>query len=124
MRAAAKGIPAPYQQRVEYMTKSVVTVVDATVETEREADLIDGYRSMIERERPDGLVRSELLRGQDGAWRIQSTWRDMAALQAVRSAGNPPAALALLEGIGAEHTHSWFVGEAGFDTGSPTNPAL
>jgi hypothetical protein len=41
---------------------------------------------------PDGLVRTELLRGQDGTWRIQSLWRDRAALTAAREASERPAA--------------------------------
>ena len=92
----------------------VVTSTNATVAADRESDLIDGYRRMIEAEQPDGMLRSELLRGPNGVWRIQTTWRDMAALQALRASGKPPAALALLDGIGAEHTHDWFTVEDGF----------
>jgi heme-degrading monooxygenase HmoA len=91
-------------------------VVDANVNAERESELIDGYRHMIDSEQLDGLIRSELLRGQDGRWRIQSTWRDLEALQAVRKLGKPPAALELLESVGAEHSHTWFVIEAGSDS--------
>ncbi|TFC51218.1 hypothetical protein E3T26_02865 [Cryobacterium sp. TMT1-21] len=96
--------------------KPVVTSVDARGLPEREGDLLDGYRRMLAAGQPDGLVRSELLRGQDGSWRIQSTWWDMEALLALRKAGVPHAAQALLDGVGAEHTHSWFVVEDGFDT--------
>lgn len=97
------------------VAKPVITVVDAQVRPELEADLLTGYRRMIAAGQPDGLLRSELLRGQDGAWRIQSTWRDMEALKTLRRRGEPPAAMAMLDSLGAEHTHSWFVVEVGFD---------
>jgi hypothetical protein len=66
---------------------------------------------MIAGDRPDGLIRSELLRGQDGAWRIQTTWRDLDAIRALRMSGRPPAALELLDRLGAEHTHAAFTVE-------------
>jgi len=44
---------------------------------------------------PDGLLRTELLRGQNGRWRIQTAWRDGAALDAMRAASEAPAALRL-----------------------------
>ena len=91
--------------------KQVVTVVDAQVSPEREADFLAGYQRLTQEPQPEALLRSELLRGQDGAWRIQTTWHDFDALQAVRRSGKPPAALALLESVGAEHTHGWFTVE-------------
>lgn len=96
------------------MPTHVVTVVDANLDPARVADLISGFREMIAGPTPDGLLHSELLRGQAGAWRIQTTWRDMDALLAVRRAGGGPAAVELLDRLGAEHTHTWFVVEATF----------
>jgi hypothetical protein len=93
---------------------AIVTATDATVDPARETELVHGYRQMIESDQPDGLLRSELLRGQNGVWRIQTTWREMAALQAVRASGKPPAALALLDGLDAEHSHTWFTVADGF----------
>ena len=95
------------------MTQSIVTVVDTHIPPEREAALLDGYRRMLAEDKPDALLHTELLRGQSGAWRIQTTWRDLASLQALRQAGKPPAALALLNALGAAHTHTWFTVEAG-----------
>jgi hypothetical protein len=96
------------------MGTQVITVVDAVVDADREADLLAGYRSMSRDERPDGLVRSQLLRGRDGAWRIQTTWRDLDAIIAVRRSGVRPAALDLFERLGAETTHGFFTVETGF----------
>ncbi len=93
------------------MTKEVVTAVDTHIDPDQESALIEGYERMTKESQPDGLIRSELLRGQDGAWRIQTTWRDLESLIALRKAGNPPAALVLLQGLGAEHTHGWFTVE-------------
>lgn len=88
----------------------IVTVVDAVVPVDREQDLIDGFAALASNT-PDGVVRSQLLRGQEGRWRIQSTWRDRESLMAVRESGDRPAALQLLESIGAEHTHDVFTVE-------------
>ena len=93
------------------MSEAFVTVVDTTVSADQEQLQVDGFRALNEGPRPAGLLRSELLRGQDGAWRIQSVWRDLEAVLALRRAGEPPAVLALLERIGAQHTHGTFTVE-------------
>jgi len=97
------------------MGDRVVTAIDAKVEEDREDDLCDGFRQISEGEQPDGLLRSELLRRQSGAWRIQTTWRDRDALMAVRNSGKPPAALELLDRLGAEHSHAVFSIEESLD---------
>lgn len=89
----------------------IVTAVDAVVAVDREQELLQGFAAMNAATSPDGLVRSELLRGQDGRWRIQTTWRDFDALMALRASGEPPAALRLLDSIGAEHSHAVFTVE-------------
>ena len=96
------------------MSSHVVTVVDARVDPERESELMEGFRLLIAGDRPDGLVRSELLRGQEGAWRIQTTWRDIDALMALRSSGRPHAAQDLVNRLATEHSHGWFTVEQGY----------
>ncbi len=98
------------------MSAEVVTAVDATVDPEREQDLLHGYRQMNAGPKPDGFLHSELLRGQGGLWRIQTTWRDRDALMALRRSGKPPAALELLDRLGAEHSHGVFAVEERYDT--------
>jgi hypothetical protein len=98
------------------MSAPVVTAIDATVDPSREAELLDGFRLLNEGDRPAGLLRSELLRGRDGAWRIQTTWQDMDALMAVRNSGKPPAALELLDRVGAKHSHAAFTVEQSYET--------
>lgn len=93
----------------------VVTAVDARVDPKREDDLLEGFRQLNEGQKPDGLLRSELLRGQGGAWRIQTTWRDRDALMAVRNSGKSPGALELLDRLGAEHSHAVFSIEQSHD---------
>ena len=66
----------------------IITTVDAVVSADREAELIEGFRRMTTAPSPDGLIRSELLRGQEGRWRIQTTWRDRQAVVALRAAGH------------------------------------
>lgn len=90
------------------MSQQILTSVSATVAPERESELITGFREITAAHVPDGLVRTELLRGQHGTWRIQSAWRDRQALEQVRTGGEPPAALELFHRVGAEHTHEVF----------------
>ena len=93
----------------------IVTVVDAVVAAAREAELLDGFRRLTADSTPDGLIRSELLRGQEGHWRIQTTWRDREAVIALRASGEPPAAMRLLDSVGATHSHDVFTVEAVHD---------
>jgi hypothetical protein len=87
-------------------THKIMTSVTATVPVEREAEFLSDYREMnIVGDKPDGLLRSELLRGHDGRWLIQTLWRDRDAFMAAREPGKTPPALALLERVGAEHAH-------------------
>lgn len=84
------------------MTGQILTEVSAVVAPEREADLLAAYRELVTRPLPAGLVRTELLTGQGGRWRVQTLWRDRAALEAVRAAPEPPAALRLFRSVDAE----------------------
>jgi hypothetical protein len=90
------------------VTGNVVTAVDAVVPVEREAELVAGFQELMGSDHPEGLIRSELLRGQEGRWRIQSTWKDRESVIALRAAGRPPAATVLLDSVGATHTHDVF----------------
>jgi hypothetical protein len=95
------------------VSAEIVTAIDATIDQDREQDLLDGYRQIMASPKPDGLLHSELLRGQGGLWRIQTTWRDRDALMAVRNSGRPPA-LELLDRMHAEHSHGVFTVEASY----------
>ena len=50
------------------MSAQILTTVTATVASAREPELTDGFRELTGRPMPDGIVRTELLRGQDGRW--------------------------------------------------------
>ncbi len=97
------------------MKGAVVTAVDAVVPADREAELIEGFRLMAAGDSPEGLLRTELLRGQEGRWRIQTTWRDREAVIALRARGEGPAAMRLLDSVGATHTHTVFTVEESLD---------
>jgi quinol monooxygenase YgiN len=84
------------------MTQHVLTEVSAAVDPGREDDLVAGFRELLDSAVPDGLLRTELLRSPGGHWRIQTLWRDPAALDAMRAAAEPPAAFALFRSVGAE----------------------
>lgn len=89
---------------VKWMSEQVLTETSGVVAAEQEQALLDGYRELLTRPLPDGLLRTELLRGENGQWRIQTLWRDRAALDAVRARPEPPAAPALFREVGVEPT--------------------
>ncbi len=96
------------------MSGEVVTAIDAKLDQNREQELLEGYRQLKQAPRPEGLLRAELLLGQAGKWRIQTTWRDREALMDTRKSGGAPAALELLDRLGAEHSHGAFTVEESY----------
>lgn len=84
------------------VTYEVLSEVSGTVPAERESDLVAAFRELVGRPLPDGLLRTELLSGPDGRWRVQSLWRDRAALDAVRASPRLRRAPALFREIGVE----------------------
>jgi hypothetical protein len=87
--------------KVSRMANQILTEVSARV-PETAGDVRAEFARLLEAPLPDGLLRTELLRGGDDEWRIQSLWRDQAALDAMRSGSEPPAAPALFKRLGAE----------------------
>ena len=85
------------------MSNEVLTEVSARVPNTA-GDVVAEFARLLEAPLPDGLLRTELLRAADDKWRIQSLWRDQAALEAMRSGPEPPAAPALFIRLGAEPT--------------------
>jgi quinol monooxygenase YgiN len=91
------------------LSRMVVSVVDVVVPEDRADELTAGFREMLASSpQPDGMFSTELLRGQDGRWRVQTNWRDREALLAVRANGETPAVLALLDRLGLAHEHAIF----------------
>jgi hypothetical protein len=84
------------------MSGEIMTEVSAIVPTERADDVPAAFAELALRPLPDGLLRTELLAGRDGEWRIQSLWRDQGALDAMRAGAEPPAAPSLFRQLGAE----------------------
>jgi heme-degrading monooxygenase HmoA len=84
------------------MAGQILTDVSATVDADREAELVAGFRQMTAGGTPDGLVRTVLLSGPERQWRVQTLWRDRAALDAMRAGPEPPAAPRLFSQVGAE----------------------
>lgn len=94
--------------------KHVLTEVSAEVAENRVAALIDGFAALVDGPVPDGLLRTELLRAADGRWRIQSLWRDRAALDAMREGTAEPAAPRLFRSVGSEPVLQVLLVEAGY----------
>jgi hypothetical protein len=84
------------------MAERILTEVSAKVDSDREPELVAGFQELVAHPVPDGLLRTDLLRGNDGSWRIQTVWRDRDALEAMRAAPLPPAAPRLFGSVGAE----------------------
>jgi quinol monooxygenase YgiN len=82
----------------------VLTVVSAGIDPDRGQEVVAAFTALLAKPLPDGLLRTELLHGADGAWRIQSLWRDRAALDAMRALPEPPAAPALFAALGGSPT--------------------
>ena len=89
----------------------VLTVVSATVSADRATELVERFDELLKSPTPDGLLRTELVRGDDDEWRIQTLWRDREALAAMRAAADPPAAPALFRSVGAEPSLAIFAVE-------------
>lgn len=84
------------------MRSPVLTLVSASVTEGDHERLISGFRELLKGGFPDGLLRTELLQGPEDRWRIQTLWRDRAALEAMRAGPEPPAAPALFRSLGSE----------------------
>ena len=84
------------------MTQCILTVVSATVDPDRQAELVSGFHNVLTAPVPDGLLRTELLRDPTGAWQIQTLWRDRQALDNMRTASEAPVAPRLFRSVGAD----------------------
>jgi hypothetical protein len=84
------------------MPGEIMTEVSAILPAECASDVPAAFAELTHRPLPDGLLRTELLAGPDGEWKIQSLWRDQEALDAMRAGAEPPAAPALFRRLGAE----------------------
>ncbi|MFJ1702766.1 antibiotic biosynthesis monooxygenase [Kitasatospora sp. NPDC088346] len=84
------------------MSEQVLSEVSGRIAEDREAGFVTAYRALVAGELPDGLLRTELLRGPDRHWRVQSLWRDLAALEAVRADPKMAAAPRLFREAGSE----------------------
>ena len=79
------------------MPGEIMTEVSATAPGGA-GDVLAAFAELTRRPLPDGLVRTELLAGRDGDWKIQSLCRDQAAPDAMRA--GPERAVSLLGGRG------------------------
>jgi hypothetical protein len=89
----------------------ILTAVVAIVPSGSEDEFVAGYAELNRGPKPDGLLRSELLSGQNGRWLIHTLWRDREAVMSARRPGAAPPAVALCERVGAEHSHELFMAE-------------
>ena len=83
----------------------VLTILEAHVPPERQADLQGAYRGAADEAFPPGLVRSTLLQATDDRtrWRIETLWESWEVLQAMRGTGTPRG-VQIFRAAGAEPT--------------------
>lgn len=87
----------------------VVTMVEARVPADREADLIEAYGRGTEGELPPPIVETFLLHDAEGdVWRIATVWRSREDLEAYRASVETPAAIEMFRAAGAEPTVTVF----------------
>lgn len=86
----------------------VLTVLEARIAPEREADLLAAYRAAADGPFPRGLVRSTLLRetADPSLWRIATLWDSPEALDAMRGTGTPRG-IQIFRAAGADPTTSF-----------------
>jgi hypothetical protein len=80
--------------------------VAAILDPARVEELVTAYQALEAEPVPNGLLASVLLKGDNGQWQIATLWRDRAALDAVRTAPEPPAAPQVFRQVGAQPTLS------------------
>ena len=80
----------------------VLTILEATVEPERTADLQAAFRNAAAQV-PPGLIRSHLLSAatEPTRWRIETLWSSREALATMRQTGTPAGVL-MFRAAGAE----------------------
>ena len=80
----------------------MLTLLEARVETGKEAALMEAYKQAV-RELDPGIVRTYLVRGLSDSelWRILTFWENKEVLEAMRGKGTPRGVLIFRE-AGAE----------------------
>ena len=81
----------------------VLTSLEARVEPEREAELLEAYEEAGRGPIDEGLERSYLARGRDDphAWRILTFWQSREALKKMRESGQTPRGVLIFQAAGA-----------------------
>lgn len=81
----------------------IMSVLEANVAANRVSDLVSAYRVGITDLEP-GIVQTWLVKSASNpdVWRIQTLWRDRAALQAMRATGQTPKGILFFRAAGAE----------------------
>ena len=82
------------------MEPHVLTEVVARMSEDRDSEVTTAFDALLTGPFPDGLLRTDLIRGPEDQWRIQTMWRDKAALDAMRSSGETPAAMRFFIDLG------------------------
>jgi heme-degrading monooxygenase HmoA len=82
------------------MSSPILTEVSATVDPGRADELVASFGALTEGPVPPGLLRTELVQGDDDVWCVLTLWRDREALDAMR-ASTEPAAPQLFRQVGA-----------------------
>ena len=84
----------------------VITILEAIVAPDREADLLAAFEDAGRGEIEEGLQRSYLARkaSDPGTWRILTSWRTREDLQRMRESGETPRGVLIFRAAGAAPT--------------------
>ena len=79
-----------------------MTVLEAPIGPDREAELIDGYRELVRPGLPEAIVETFLVRAEGDVWRIVTIWRSRGDLDEFRASGVTPGGVLVFRAAGAE----------------------
>jgi hypothetical protein len=87
---------------------SVLSIVSATIDPDRFDDVRRPLEAAIAAGLPPAIVRTQLLRGEDGVVAIATLWRDRSDLDAMRATGEEPFARRVLREAGGTPRAAFF----------------
>jgi hypothetical protein len=87
---------------------AALSLVSAKIAPERQADVAEAYRGMVETNLPPVMRETFLLVADDGTVAIATAWNSRAALDAVRSGPEEPFARRVLREAGGDPKARFF----------------
>ncbi len=87
---------------------AALSLVSAEIAPERQAEVVEAYREMVETKLPPMIRETFLLLGDDGTVAIATVWNSREALDAVRLGPDEPFARRVLREAGGDPNAQFF----------------